>query len=67
MPHHEDPAHRVPEPLGGEGGMLERAMFGGPAFLLRGNLAAWDARSEVDLDARVARGVAFAGALPPKG
>jgi hypothetical protein len=35
----EDFAHRVREQLGGEDAVTEKAMFGGLAFLLRGNMA----------------------------
>ena len=39
MAYDEDLAHRVREQLAGEGGVSEKAMFGGLAFLLRGNMA----------------------------
>jgi TfoX N-terminal domain len=35
----EDFAHRIREQLGDEAGVTEKAMFGGLAFLLRGNMA----------------------------
>ena len=31
-------AHRIREQLGGESGVTEKAMFGGLAFMLRGNM-----------------------------
>jgi|SRR5882762_9011810 len=39
MAYDEELAHRVREQLEGEGGVSEKAMFGGLAFLLRGNMA----------------------------
>ena len=39
MAYDEDFAHRVREELGGERGVTEKAMFGGLAFLLHGNMA----------------------------
>ena len=39
MAYHEDLAHRVREQLAGESGVSEKAMFGGLAFLLDGNIA----------------------------
>jgi TfoX/Sxy family transcriptional regulator of competence genes len=39
MAYDEDLANRVREQLAGEGGVTEKAMFGGLAFLLRGNMA----------------------------
>ena len=36
----EDFAHRIREQLTGEGRATEQAIFGGPVFLLRGNVAA---------------------------
>ena len=39
MAYHEDLAHRVREQLAGESGVTEKAMFGGLAFLLDGNMA----------------------------
>ncbi|HUA72260.1 MAG TPA: TfoX/Sxy family protein [Solirubrobacteraceae bacterium] len=35
----EDLARRIREQFAGEGGVTEKAMFGGLAFLLRGNMA----------------------------
>ena len=39
MAYDEDLAHRVREQLAQEAGVIEKAMFGGLAFLLRGNIA----------------------------
>ncbi len=39
MAYDEDLAHRVREQLAGESSVTEKAMFGGLAFLLRGNMA----------------------------
>jgi TfoX-like protein len=39
MAYDEELAHRVREQLAGEEGVSEKAMFGGLAFLLRGNMA----------------------------
>src|SRR2546428_9682574 len=39
MSYEEDLAHRVREQLAGEVGVSEKAMFGGLAFLLGGNMA----------------------------
>jgi TfoX N-terminal domain len=39
MAYNEEFAHRVREQLGGEDGVTEKAMFGGLAFLLYGNMA----------------------------
>lgn len=39
MAYDEEFAHRVREQLGGEDGVSEKAMFGGLAFLLHGNMA----------------------------
>ena len=39
MAYDEDLAHRVREQLAGESGVTEKAMFGGLAFLLDGNMA----------------------------
>jgi TfoX/Sxy family transcriptional regulator of competence genes len=35
----EELAHRIRELLGGESGLTEKKMFGGLAFLIRGNMA----------------------------
>lgn len=110
MAYDADLANRVRERLGGEDRVNEKAMFGGLAFLLSGNMAvgitgdelmvrvgpdatddalgrpharpfdmtgrpmrgwilvaAGGVREERDLDDWVARGVAFARSLPPKG
>jgi len=39
MAYDQDLAHRVREQLGEQTGVVEKAMFGGLAFLLRGNMA----------------------------
>ncbi len=39
MAYDEDLADRIREALGGEGGVVEKKMFGGLAFLIGGNLA----------------------------
>jgi TfoX/Sxy family transcriptional regulator of competence genes len=39
MAYDEDLADRIRELLGGERGLTERKMFGGLAFLIRGNMA----------------------------
>jgi TfoX-like protein len=39
MAYDEDLANRIRERLGAEDGVTEKAMFGGLAFLLRGNMA----------------------------
>ena len=39
MAYDQDLAHRIREQLADEHGVTERAMFGGLAFLLRGNMA----------------------------
>jgi TfoX/Sxy family transcriptional regulator of competence genes len=39
MAYDEELAHRIREQLAGEQGITEKAMFGGLAFLLNGNLA----------------------------
>jgi TfoX/Sxy family transcriptional regulator of competence genes len=39
MAYDEDLAHRLREQLAGEDGVTEKAMFGGLAFLLHGNMA----------------------------
>lgn len=39
MAYDEDLAHRIREQLADEDGITEKAMFGGLAFMLRGNLA----------------------------
>jgi TfoX/Sxy family transcriptional regulator of competence genes len=39
MAYDEELAHRVREQLAGQGGVSEKAMFGGLAFLLLGNMA----------------------------
>jgi hypothetical protein len=38
-PNDEELAHRLREQLAGEEGVIEKAMFGGLAFLLHGNMA----------------------------
>ncbi len=110
MAYDQDLAHRIREQLADEHGVTEKAMFGGLAFLLRGNMAVGisnsgelmvrvgpDATDDAlarphtrlfDMTGRpmkgwilvapegiktkrqlgpwIARGIAFAGALPPK-
>ncbi len=110
MAYDQDLAHRIREQLSDEHGVTEKAMFGGLAFLLRGNMAVGisnsgelmvrvgpDATDDAlarphtrlfDMTGRpmkgwilvapagiktkrqlgpwIARGIAFAGALPPK-
>ncbi|ANR93653.1 RNA methyltransferase [Mycobacterium avium subsp. avium 11-4751] len=39
MPYDEDLANRIRELLGGQPGIEEKRMFGGPAFLLNGNMS----------------------------
>jgi TfoX/Sxy family transcriptional regulator of competence genes len=39
MSHDEEFAHRIREQLGDQTGVSERAMFGGLAFMLNGNMA----------------------------
>jgi hypothetical protein len=111
MAYDQDLAHRIREQLADEHGVTEKAMFGGLAFLLRGNMAVgisssgelmvrvgpeasddalarphtrlfdmtgrpmkgWillapqGIKTRRQLGAWIVRGVAFAGALPPKG
>jgi TfoX/Sxy family transcriptional regulator of competence genes len=111
MAYDEDFAHRVREQLANEDAITEKAMFGGLAFLLHGNMAVgitsggelmvrvgaeatdealgrpharqfdmtgrpmkgWilvaseGVKTKRELGAWVARGVNFAGTLPPKG
>lgn len=52
MPYDPELAHRLREALSNEPGLTERAMFGGLAFLLDGNMAV-SASSRGDLMVRV--------------
>jgi TfoX/Sxy family transcriptional regulator of competence genes len=70
MAHDEDFAHRVREQLANEDAITENSMFGGLAFLLHGNTAVGISSGGelmVRVGSWVARGVDFAGTLPPKG
>jgi len=63
MPYDEDLAHRLRELLADEDGITEKKMFGGLAFLLRGNMSVSASRNgglllridPADTDACVAR------------
>ena len=72
MPYDRDLADRLRLALAGEPGLAERAMFGGLAFLVDGNMAV-AASSDGGLMVRVDPGetpaldrVSYARSLPPK-
>ena len=73
MAYDEALAERIRALMAREGGVTEKKMFGGLAFLVGGNMAigrpmaGWlRAEAGDDLEDWVGRGVAYARSLPPK-
>ena len=57
-------ADRIRKQLGKRAGLVEKKMFGGLAFLLKGNMCVGVHRDEMIL--RVGMGAKYAASLPPK-